>query len=206
MRLQKFDAPKIIFTFIAFWPLYGYTATHGIMASLVGTRNVWDTFLIPSFILWWAVLILKSAAQSLVMLPNCSVDPGQSHATKVSRLPACRIRTMTSSVYHLLSLPALPWDSDGEMRYGKNLCGEAFEVEDPLHYGSPTLSASEGGVQWYEDSSWLETSLAAGDDHDILSTLPHPVLSTKHCRTTPLAIEILLNVSSAQSARTNFAC
>ena len=96
------------------------------------------------------------------MLPNCSVVPGQSHATK----------TLGSLCLGL----------------AKNLCRRGFKIEKQLHWDSPTLSNSEDGVQLYKDSSWLETFLTVVDDHDVLSALLHPALSTKHCRTTFLDI------------------
>ena len=68
----------------------------------LGQAMLWTSFLVPSLIWGWAMLILKRAAQSPRMFPNCSFVPGQSGMTKVSRLPACKIRTITSSVYQSL--------------------------------------------------------------------------------------------------------
>ena len=43
--------------------------------------------------------------------------------------------------------------------------------------GSSTLMASEVGVLWYEESSWLEISSDVVDGQGVLSALPYPELS-----------------------------
>ena len=116
---------KIHLYLYCFWPLCRYTASHGILACLVGTSNVWDTFssILPN--------LRVSSADSE---KDCSVTwdaaellccPGQSQTFKVFRPPACRIRTMTSTCC-FTPFP-LPQDLNGEMRWDmQRTCVESF--------------------------------------------------------------------------------
>ena len=116
--------------FLLFFNCCGYTASHGILASLIGAVNVWDTFASPLPQFRMSSADPKRAAQSPDMLPNCSAVPGESQTTKDSRPPTCRIRTMTSSVYLHLSLhPSSSQDLNCEVWYETNMCEKIFEVE-----------------------------------------------------------------------------
>ena len=76
----------------------------------------------------------------------------------------CWLVTTTASDHLHLSLRRSPIAAGLEEGYRligctENLCGRVFKVVEPLHGGSPTLSAMDAGFQWYGKASQLENIL-----------------------------------------------
>ena len=180
------------------WPLVGWSASCGKLARCGRAGIIWGTFSNPFLHAKVGSAVLKRAAQSPWMLPNASSalgketndhwSKGHLHAGLWLQLP---VITFTYCFATLLLLHVL-WEEE-KCRltgYTDKTCGEKyFKVGKSLHRDNPTLSASEVWVQWYDESSWLETTLAAVDGQVFFGALMCHMHSTMHCWTAFMFIE-----------------
>ena len=180
---------------ILVWPLVGLSASCGKLGRCGRAGNAWGTFYNPFPHVRVGSSVLKRAAQSPWMLPNASSALGKETSDHWSKGYLCAslwlwlpVITFTCHFAMLLSLQVFGEEEKCSLTgYTDKPVQEIFRKS--LHRDNPTLSASEGRVQWYDKSSRLKTTFGVVDGQVFFGALMCSMHSTMHCWTAFLAVE-----------------